>query len=829
MNKIFKSIISSVVLSAVLISSAGATEFIPPIQGEAVKGRIITPKCGDLIYNPYNEMGDTLGDFSYAGFYAGRYEIPDTSQMSPYVTLIPFGSDTFDDTDRIQKAIDNASAASATDNEFKIVKLAAGKYNILKFSGIYLKSGVILAGEGQGPDGTVIVSGPQITGAPINTNKTDKAASVISGRFNITDSYVKAGSYEITVEDASSFSVGDLIKIDQPWTQEWTDKMGMNNLESIYGEEMDWMQADENGNISRATSMERTITDISGNVLTLDMPMYIPLDATCSTPYVYKVDDSKRLENIGIENLRIESSINEQNYACANTAIVFQYVKNSYVRDVSTKYFKYSAITVRNDSKQVTIKNCSYLEPLSPLEGGYRYSFCVGKAQQILVSGCYSYNARHDYTTTGYSTGPVVFVDCVVDSSNQATENHGEWATGTLYDNILSIGNDSKAYMAFTNRGKYGDAGGSHGWAGAGTVAWNCLFSLIAGNKPPMNYNNFIAGQWGYYGDDAAKTQYEKNLAHSRSIYKVNFGNGITDGTDENFKTYENSSIVGDCYTEAEDTTVTPRSLYNAQLSKRLTADRRKAKPTAPVITSPVSESVINNNTIVIKGIKLSIAEKVNVYVDNNKYTAVMNADNTFSLTLPLSDGVHKIYATQTIRGVEGTKCADRFITVNESFGNADYLQSQYEYERIHPVNDDSAISYDVYANIENGLSDEAMPLNVYVNGRILETDVVAVKANGYVLVPVRAVSEMLLCDVVWDPDTNTAVVIKDENSFGITTDSNVVTIGEQLLECDFVARNINGRFMIPADFLAKQLNTEMKFDEKTNSVFIVEKSDKEG
>ena len=378
--------------------------------------------------------------------------------------------------------------------------------------------------------------------------------------------------------------------------------------------------------------------------------------------------------------------------------------------------------------------------------------------------------------------------------------------------------------MAFGNRGKYGDATGSHGWAGAGTVAWNCLFPLIVGNKPPMHYNNFIAGQWGYYGDDASKIQYEKNLAHTKNIYKVNFGNGITDGTDENFKTYESSSIVGDCYTEAEDTTVTPRSLYNAQLAKRLTADRRKAKPTAPVITSPGSEAVSENNTIVIEGLKLSIAEKVNVYVDNKKYTAVLKENNTFSLTLPLSDGVHKIYATQTIRGVEGTKCADRFITVNESLGNADYLQSQYDYERIHPVNDDSVISYDVYANIENGLSDEAMPLDVYVNGRILETDVVAVKANGYVLVPMRAVSEMLLAYVLWDSDTNTAVVVKNENSFSITKGSNIVTIGERFLECDFVARNINGRFMIPADFLAEQLNTEIKFDEKTNSVFIAEK-----
>ena len=56
MNKKFKIILSSVVLSAFMTMSAAATDMIPPVQGEAVKGRIVIPKCGNLIYSPYNEQ-----------------------------------------------------------------------------------------------------------------------------------------------------------------------------------------------------------------------------------------------------------------------------------------------------------------------------------------------------------------------------------------------------------------------------------------------------------------------------------------------------------------------------------------------------------------------------------------------------------------------------------------------------------------------------------------------------------------------------------------------------------------------------------------------------
>ena len=45
-------------------------------------------------------------------------------------------------------------------------------------------------------------------------------------------------------------------------------------------------------------------------------------------------------------------------------------------------------------------------------------------------------------------------------------------------------------------------------------------------------------------------------------------------------------------------------------------------------------------------------------------------------LIVELEDGTHKIYATQTVDGIESTKCADRFIIVNKKNICEKYLLS---------------------------------------------------------------------------------------------------------------------------------------------------------
>ena len=90
-----------------ILKSIVYEKFIPPVQKEAVESKIVAPKDGKLIYTPYNEEGDVIGDFSYAGFNAGDYLLPESKNLPVAVTISPLG-DGKDDADNIQAAIDKA-------------------------------------------------------------------------------------------------------------------------------------------------------------------------------------------------------------------------------------------------------------------------------------------------------------------------------------------------------------------------------------------------------------------------------------------------------------------------------------------------------------------------------------------------------------------------------------------------------------------------------------------------------------------------------------------------------------------------------------------------
>ena len=82
----------------------------------------------------------------------------------------------------IQAAIDSV-VVSDKKPEMKVIKLKAGTYYINE-TGIELKSGVLLSGEGQGPNGTVLHSTSTTTGSVIWAD--GGYAKRIGNKVNIT-------------------------------------------------------------------------------------------------------------------------------------------------------------------------------------------------------------------------------------------------------------------------------------------------------------------------------------------------------------------------------------------------------------------------------------------------------------------------------------------------------------------------------------------------------------------------------------------------------------------------------------------------------------------
>lgn len=127
----------------------------------------------------------------------------------------------------IQAAIDAVAALPLDENGFRgAILLQAGQYDV-SWPGLeVLESGIVIRGQGQGKvDGTKLIFTSTSRGSYAVTFGKFRGgiASVEPDRVNqnVTDLFVPVGSKTITINDASSFSVGDSIIVRLTPNQDW--------------------------------------------------------------------------------------------------------------------------------------------------------------------------------------------------------------------------------------------------------------------------------------------------------------------------------------------------------------------------------------------------------------------------------------------------------------------------------------------------------------------------------------------------------------------------------------------------------------------------------
>jgi hypothetical protein len=150
-------------------------------------------------------------------------------------------------------------------------------------------NGVVLRGSGskEGAGSTIKLAGrPHLeiavrgpgggrgsgAGGGDSTNQAFNAAET-----RISDAYVPSGAASFKVGDAAGFSIGDSIAIRRPVTTAWVKFMQMDNLVRD-GRPQTWIRT---GN---TTTTERRIAGISGNIITLDVPLSDSFDARYLNP-----------------------------------------------------------------------------------------------------------------------------------------------------------------------------------------------------------------------------------------------------------------------------------------------------------------------------------------------------------------------------------------------------------------------------------------------------------------------------------------------------------------------------------------------------------------
>src|SRR5262245_16342168 len=216
------------------------------------------------VNNPSTIDGDHIMDFSWAGYMGGGVRLPNVPVRR---NVSPSGGN---DTSAIQAAIDAVAAMTPDANGFRgAVLLAPGTFNISSTLNI-TAGGVVLRGSGSGSGGTLINMTGSTGFRAINIRGSGSYST--SNSVNITDSYVPSGTNTIIVSSTSGFSVGDDVLIRRPVTADWIHFMGMDTLVRD-GQPQTWLTA------GSAIITDRTIRAISGNTITLDVPLTDSFDS----------------------------------------------------------------------------------------------------------------------------------------------------------------------------------------------------------------------------------------------------------------------------------------------------------------------------------------------------------------------------------------------------------------------------------------------------------------------------------------------------------------------------------------------------------------------
>lgn len=459
--------------SLATISHAQKEAADPPVSRSADSQPLFSFAAdGKLLCSP-DKQGNRIPDFSRSGYMGGGVSLPDV----PVCEVLEPGKGDADDTLRIQAAIDKVSSRAPDKSGIRgALLLKRGLYRVsgsLKIAA----SGVVVRGEGQKADGTTLLATGKQNRTLITVGGKTAIKEVKDSRRKITDSYVPWGVASFSIESTGGFSVGNPVIIFRPSTAEWIHDIGMDRIE--ISKDKDTKQWTAGGYDLR---FERIVTAIQGKRITLDAAVVNAMDEKYGGGSIYRITESGRLTQVGLENLRLVSEYQKgkenEDEEHAWTGVALDHVANAWVRNISTLHFSH-AVSLGGSAKFVTVQDCACLKPVSRIEGGRRYSFSLN-GQFCLVQRCYTDHARHAEVTGAKVCGPNVFLDCLNENTHSDTGPHHRWAVGILWDNLKG---------GPFNAQDGGNWGSGHGWRGALQVFWNCETSSICVQKPPTAQN----------------------------------------------------------------------------------------------------------------------------------------------------------------------------------------------------------------------------------------------------------------------------------------------------------------------------------------------------
>ncbi|MGN6180701.1 MAG: hypothetical protein ACTHNW_16075 [Mucilaginibacter sp.] len=462
--------------STIIISIAALTSLAFKNKKEWQSKLVTLNADGSLTYHP-DDQGNILPDFSRVGYHEGDKPLPEIPVVK---TVDPPANG--DGQQVIQNAIDEVARRTPDVNGYRgAILLKKGVYKVPGSLNISA-GGIVLRGEGSTKDGTCIIATGAGQRTLLNVGGTGSITEVRGTRVKISDNFVPVGTKSFHVESASGYKAGDRIIMFRPGTTNWIHDLKMDQIVARPGTKQ-WQASEYD------LCYERTITKVEGNTVYIDNPVVMQMETKYGGGAIYKYTFAGRIDEVGIENIYFESEYAgdvDENHGWK--AIAIRNTENGWVSNVASRYFGYACVSTEEGSRNITVINCKCTDAKSIITGGRRYSF-NNTGQLNLFMNCHAEDGRHDYVTGARVCGPNVFYNCTASKTHADIGPHHRWASGTLFDNIVTDGE--------INVQDRGNMGSGHGWSGVTQVLWNCAASEVAVQQPWVSGQNYCIGLQG--------------------------------------------------------------------------------------------------------------------------------------------------------------------------------------------------------------------------------------------------------------------------------------------------------------------------------------------
>ncbi len=444
-------------------------------------------------------------DYSTCGYRASEEPLPADVPVAAYVAW-----QEGDCSALIQQAIDHVARRKADSQGRRgTILLGQGRFCIdspLRIS----TSGIVLRGMGR--EQTVLVKHGVDRGATIYIEGRGVKAGSQDTLFIAATEKILAGSTIIPLSTPRhALQPSTRISIVRPCTREWIDHLGMGD----FGGGLDytgWKPTDVD------ITWDRTVTAVQGNNIVLDAPITTTISSEYGGAYIIAASHDGELKECGVENLTIESTVNDWNPKDEDhcwDGIFMEHARDCWVRRVKFRHLAGSAVNLQKHTSRITVEDCIAREPVSEV-GGWRRQVFLTRGQQTLFQRCVSHRGIHDFAAGFCAAGPNAFVQCDAEESLGFSGSIGSWAAGLLFDIVNIDGHD--LHLGNLEQFQFGT-----GWNSANSMLWQCTASTLWCYSPDADNRSSGHGCWGTLTGNAEWTSSNDHV-EPRSLFYHQLG-----------------------------------------------------------------------------------------------------------------------------------------------------------------------------------------------------------------------------------------------------------------------------------------------------------------